>query len=315
MTTRGSLSVPEVEAPVSDDPIVSLVMSAWKPRSDWFREAVASALDQEDCEIELIVVDDGSPTPVSDLLTDVEDPRLRVVRVEHGGISHTRNAGIRAARGGFFRFVDADDVLERRSTARLLSLAEDGGGIAYGATLVCDDELRPVGVKSSQLEGWIAEDCLLYRFDVKHMSMLFPRRVVEDVGEWEVAMQQCQDWDFVLRALEHAPVRGEQEIAAYYRRHGSSLSANLERALHYESRVVARYFERHPAQVGTSLEREAQAKLLMVRAKACLPMGRGRWERLRLTARALALHPQRATQELGREAGQLGRRAVRKTSR
>jgi glycosyltransferase involved in cell wall biosynthesis len=288
--------------PMSGERLVSIVMSAWKPRPDWFLAAVTGALNQQDCEFELLIVDDGSPDPVEGLLADIDDRRVRFVRVEHGGISHTRNAGIRAARGGFFRFIDADDVLEPGSTARLLRLAEAGGTIAYGATLVCDEAMRPLGVKQSRLEGWIAEQCLLYRFDVKHMSVLFPRSVVEAVGEWDTGMRQCQDWDFVLRALEHGPARGDPEIAAYYRRHGTSVSANVERALYYESRVVDRYFGRHPEQVGTKLEREARAKLLMVRARACSSLGTGRREQLRLLTRALALHPRRAAEEISRDA-------------
>ena len=286
-------------------------MSAWKPRADWLRDAVTSVLDQQDCDLELIVVDDGSPDPIDRLLSDIDDPRLRVIRVDHGGISHTRNAGIRVARGGFFRFVDADDLLERGSTARLLALAGEGESIAYGATLVCDQQMHPIGVKRSALQGWISNECLLYRFDVKHMSVLFPRRVVDATGEWDTTMHQCQDWDFVLRAVEHAPVRGEHKIAAYYRRHGASQSANNERALYYESQVVNRYFDRHPDQAGTALEREARAKLLMVRAKAYGALGKGRSEQLRLVAQAVALHPRRALEEVASETLLMGRRAAK----
>lgn len=280
-------------------PLVSIVLCAWNPREDWLREAVASALGQEGCEIELVVVDDGSSAPVSELLADVDDPRLRFVRVEHGGLAHARNAGIGAAEGDFVRFADADDVLEPGSTARLLALAADGA-IAYGATLICDENLRPIGAKRSQLEGWIAQECLLYRFDVRHMSMLFPRAVVDAVGEWDTSLFQCQDWDFVLRALEHAPARGEQEVATFYRRHGQAQSANLARALEYESLVVDRYFERHPEQAGTRLEREARANLLLVSARAAPALGGGRREQLRLVVRAFALHPRRTLEELRR---------------
>jgi hypothetical protein len=295
-------------------PLVSIVMPAWKPRPGWLRAAVDSALDQTDCKIELIVVDDGSPAPVAGLLADVEDPRLRVVRVDHGGAAHGRNAGVREARGRFLRFVDADDLLEPASTARLAHRAGEDGVIAYGATLVCDDQLRALGVKSSQLEGRIADACLLYRFDVMHVSMLFPRPVVEAVGDWDTTLSQCEDWDYVLRALEHAPVRGEQQIATFYRRHGASLGADLEAALQHESRVVDRYFERHPEQAGTSLERQARAKLLIVRAKA-RPPGMNRREQLAAVGRALALHPQRVAEELGREAVDLARRAAYRNRR
>jgi glycosyltransferase involved in cell wall biosynthesis len=283
---------------VTKRPLVSVVMCAWKPRPDWLHDAVASVLADE-CDLELIVVDDGSPEPVEGLLASVEDPRLRVIRVEHGGLSRARNAGICAARGDYVRFADADDILEPTGTLALLELADEGT-IVYGATQICDESLRPLSVKSSQLEGWIAEPCLLYRFDVVHTSMLFPRRVLERAGDFEPAFRQCQDWDYVLRACEVAPVRGSQAVVTRYRRHGSSASANVERALHFESMVVDRYFERHPQQAGSRLEREARAKLLMARATVCPLLGKGRREQLRLVLGAFALHPRRTLEELGR---------------
>lgn len=279
-------------------PLVSVVMCAWKPRRDWLRDAVASVL-ADDSDLELIVVDDGSPEPVEAALAHVEDPRLRVIRVEHGGLSRARNAGIRAARGAYVRFADADDIVEPAGTGVLLELADEAT-IAYGATEVCDEDLRPLSVKSSRLEGWIAEPCLLYRFDVVHTSMLFPRLVLERAGEFEPALRQCQDWDYVLRACEVAPVRGSQAIVTRYRRHADAAATNVEGALHFESLVVDRYFERHPGQAGSRLEREARAKLLMVHASVCPLLGEGRRTQLRLVLRAFALHPRRTLEELVR---------------
>jgi hypothetical protein len=295
-------------------PLVSFVLCAYEPRVDWFRSAVANVLDQRDCELELIVVDDGSPTPVAELLEDVDDDRLRVVRVEHGGIAHARNAGIAVARGDFFRFVDGDDLLEPRSTARLAALANEGA-IAYGQTVICDEAMRPLYVKTSRLQGDVAEACVSYRFDVKHMSMLFPREAVEAAGPWEASLRQCQDWDFVLRALEHAPARADDAVATFYRRHTSSMSANLQGALEHEQLVVDRYFARHPEQAGTALERNARAKLLLVRADAVSRLGGGNPERLRLIARAARLHPGRTGEELGRKAYSFGQRVARKAGR
>jgi glycosyltransferase involved in cell wall biosynthesis len=290
-------------------------MCVFDPHPGWFRDAVASVLDQRDCRLELIVVDDGSTTSVAGALDGVLDERVRIVRVEHGGIAHARNAGIDAAEGDFFRFVDGDDVLEPWSTSRLLALSARDGSIAYGATVVCDEQLQPLSVKSSRLEGHIAEQCVCYRFDVKHMSMLFPRQAVAAAGPWDISLRQCQDWDFVLRTLEHAPARGEQETATFYRRHTSSMSANLEQALRHEAMVVDRYFERHPEQAGTSLERSARAKLLLVRADASRRLGAGRVEQLRLIGRAARLHPGRTGEELAVKAIRFAHRATRRLAR
>jgi hypothetical protein len=172
--------------------------------------------------------------------------------------------------------------------------------MSYGATLVCDEQLRPLRTRASQLEGRIVEPCLLYRFDVAHTSMVFPRSVVEQVGEFDPSLRQCQDWDFVLRACEVATVRGTQAVVTRYRRHGASAASNVERALHFETVVVDRYFERHPEQAGSWLEREARAKLLMVRVSVAELLGEGLFDRLRLVLRALALHPPRTLEEVAR---------------
>lgn len=92
-------------------------MPVWRSREDWLRAAVDSALAQRDCDLELIVVDDGCERPVAELLADVDDRRLRVRRVPHGGVSAARNAGLAAAGGDWIRYVDGDDVLT--ATARL----------------------------------------------------------------------------------------------------------------------------------------------------------------------------------------------------
>ena len=302
---------------MSPEPVVSFVMPARQPRRDWLEAAVTSVLSQEDCDVELLVVDDGSPEPVERVLEGIDDPRLRVLRVDHGGISHARNAGIAEATGEHFRFIDADDVLEPGSTARLVRLAgeEPGGAIAYGATLNCDEELRPLNAMRSDLEGWIVEDCLLYRFDVRCLSMVFPRRVVEAVGAWDPTLRQCQDWDFVLRACEHAPVRGEPAIATFYRRHGGAQTSNLAASLDYERLVVDRYFERHPEQVGTRLERRARAQLLRVRATAYGTLGKGRSAQLQALRQAFALDRSGTTAHLLRGTARAGRRALSRARR
>src|SRR5437763_1547677 len=162
--------------------MVSLVMPVWRPNREWLEQAVRSALEQVDCSVELIVVDDGSPEPVAELLKGFVDPRLVLLRISHQGQSRARNAGIARANGDAFRFVDADDVLEPESTARLQRLSGPDGAIAYGSTLVCDPKLRPMRTFESTVQGDILIDCVLGRFDARIVSMVFPRRVVATVG-------------------------------------------------------------------------------------------------------------------------------------
>jgi hypothetical protein len=279
---------------------VSLIMTAWQPREDWFRSAVKSALAQRGCDVELVLVDDGSPEPVAALLESFEDPRLRLVRVEHGGLYRARNEGIALARGDYLRFIDADDVIDPDSTARLVELAGDADDvIPYGTTIRCDSELRPIGEISSSLQGNVLIDCLLSRFTVRHLSMLFPRGVVELAGPYDVTLSTSGDWDFVLRTLEHATVRGAPIVATYYRSHdGQMSSANLGRSQEGMELVVKRYFERHPELRGTRLERHALAQTQLKAARSYRGRGLHR-AALRRVGAAAALDPRTTVGELG----------------
>ncbi|MBA3328044.1 MAG: glycosyltransferase [Solirubrobacterales bacterium] len=262
---------------------MTLVMPVWRPREQWLREAVDGALGQRDCEHEVIVVDDGCDRPVSDLLADVIDPRLRIVRVPHGGVCAARDTGLAEARGQWIRYIDADDVLEPGSTARLLRAVRGREDlIAYGATAMCDEELTLKWVLRCRLEGDIAKQCLLGRFTVRLPALLFPRAVAERVGRWDPTFRVAEDWDFVLRALDHAEVRRDPGVAAYYRRHGDGLTGDPTAGPRDLERLVERHLDRHPELAGTPLERRIRGMRHAVSSR--IHLGRG--------------HPRRAARDL-----------------
>lgn len=260
-------------------PDVTIVMPAWRPRPGWLRAAVESVLAQRGCDVELLVVDDGSPEPVANALRDVGDARVRLVRVKHGGAAAARNAGTERATAAFIRFVDADDVLELDSTARLLGRIDGRADtVSYGATVVCDQHLRPLGTLSSSLDGDVAVACLLGRFHVRHVSMVFPRAVVDRAGGWTSGFSVSEDWDFTLRALEHATVRSDSLPATYYRRHGHSRTGAASVAAGEDDRrlIIERFLERHPDLRGTSVERDAFTEMHLDRALAYAHIGETR---------------------------------------
>lgn len=285
-------------------------MPVWRPHREWLRTAVTSALADGDAVSEVVVVDDGNEETVVSILEGIDDGRLRHVRIAHAGVSAARNAGTEAADGTHLRYVDADDVVEHGSSARLTRLA-GANCIAHEATIVCDDALRPTGrVIASDLEGAVAEDCALGRFDVHLSALLFPRRVVDAAGQWDERIRISEDWDFVLRCLEHAEARAGPDAASRYRRHGRSATA--DRALLLEShrggrRVLEKYFERHPEARGTPFERAAWTNLLVDQAGSAL--WRGRYDVFALRTVALARRSRPAARDLAaRGAAQIARR-------
>jgi glycosyltransferase involved in cell wall biosynthesis len=253
-------------------PLVSIVMPAWRPRRDWLVEAVTAATTGETVDLEVIVVDDGSPEPVADLLDGIDDERVRTIRCEHRGPYASRDAGLESATGAYIRFLDADDVSVAGSTTRLVTALQGRSDhITYGVTEVCNEALVPRAVAGSEITGPAAAACLLGNFDVYHVSMLFPRGVVGAAGTWaESRLEISGDWDFVLRTLDHANVQPVGEVVTRYRRHAGSVmsSATVEAGARARAAIIERYFQRHPDQRGSRLRRHALAALHLDRAEA-----------------------------------------------
>jgi glycosyltransferase involved in cell wall biosynthesis len=223
-------------------------MPVWNPRTEWLEASVRAALGQVGCDIELIVVDDGNPVPIAQVLGEIDDARLHVIRSEHGGAAAARNLGIEKAAGRYLRFIDADDVVTLDGTRRLLDRADDRT-ISYGSTEVCDEALRPLRRLEAEVEGDAVRACLFAQFDVRHVSMLFPASAVRAAGSWDPEITICEDWDFVLRCVEQAPVARVPDVVTRYRRHARSVT-RADRAWlewrHGQRRVIEKYLDRHP---------------------------------------------------------------------
>lgn len=255
------------------DPEASLLMAAYRPRPDWLRIAVEAALAETEVELELVVVDDGSPEPVAELLSWCRDPRLRVVRAEHRGLAATRTRGLEEARAPYVRFIDADDAVPLGSTPALLRMA--GGRedlIAYGWTVVCDEELRPRWTMRSAVAGDARLACVTGGLTVRVHAMLIPRTVAER-AVWDADNPVAEDWDYTLQLLEHAEVAPGEFPASYYRRHGGGQTAQVDRGAEAAARVRERYLARHPEHRGTAVERRAKAFMHAQAARAYATRG------------------------------------------
>lgn len=91
---------------------VSVIVPIYKVEP-YLKRAVASILHQTYHNLEIILVDDGSPDQCGRICDDYakEDNRIMVIHKENGGLSDARNAGLDAAHGEYIVFVDSDDFI------------------------------------------------------------------------------------------------------------------------------------------------------------------------------------------------------------
>lgn len=95
-------------------PLFSIIIPIYKVRQDYLEICIESIRNQSFQNIEIIMVDDGSPDNCGVLCDDYakKDSRIRVIHQINQGVSVARNAGIEAAKGEWIMFVDADDWVE-----------------------------------------------------------------------------------------------------------------------------------------------------------------------------------------------------------
>lgn len=123
--------------------LISIIVPVFKVEK-YLMRCVESIRDQTYPNIEIILVDDGSPDACPQICDQYaqEDTRIKVIHKKNGGLSDARNCGIDAAQGDYIGFVDSDDYIHPDMYMQLWeNLKENQADIAVcGVKKVYSDE-------------------------------------------------------------------------------------------------------------------------------------------------------------------------------
>jgi glycosyltransferase involved in cell wall biosynthesis len=113
-------------------PAVSVVVPLYN-KAAYVQLAVESVLAQSFGDLELIVVDDGSTDAGGEIVANMQDARVHLIRQANAGVAAARNTGIRAARGRWVAFLDADDTWRLDKLARQLAALGRAPDVVWAA--------------------------------------------------------------------------------------------------------------------------------------------------------------------------------------
>lgn len=104
-------------------PLISVIVPIYNVEK-YIKKCVRSILKQDYKNIEIILVDDGSPDHSANLIEELkkEDSRIITLHKINGGVSSARNAGMDIAKGEYILFVDGDDWVESNYVSYFLNL-------------------------------------------------------------------------------------------------------------------------------------------------------------------------------------------------
>lgn len=202
-------------------PKVSVVVPVYGTEK-YLQNCVQSLQNQTLQDIEIILVDDGSPDNCPAMCNEYarKDSRIKVVHQENAGLGPARNSGIRAATGAYIGFVDSDDWVKPEMYARLYEAAartdadiaasghcDYSGGVATkkkphplaGKTYSDAGEIRNIrknlfghGVNDIETEAfpmavWIA----VYRREFLEKHQLFFQEILSEDTIFNISAYDC----------------------------------------------------------------------------------------------------------------------------
>ncbi len=193
-------------------PKVSVVMSVYNGEA-YLRESLSSVLMQEDVDLELIVVNDGSTDGSGNILQEVArtDRRVRVIGQENEGLTRALIRGCSEARGEYIARQDVGDVSHPQRLALQKSLLDADSSLAFVSswTEFCGPNWEflyaalgkglatsPIYL-TSVLEKQRAADGPTH-----HGSVMFRRSAYLKAGGYRAEFYYAQDWDLWHRMAE-----------------------------------------------------------------------------------------------------------------
>ena len=247
----------------AQEPLVSVVIPAFNAAAT-IRRALASVARQDYDPMETIVVDDGSTDDTRRIVAATREPPVRLIELgRNRGPSAARNAGIKAARGKYVAFLDADDEWLANKLAKQVAAIEAAPAASFAT---CDGViLGPNGREWGRLlverprecgpEAW--KTLLEYTF-VQTSGVVARRDLLVDLGGFDEERVMAEDQDMWIRLALAGEVLCVDEVLMIFHRTSESLSSRLRRGeAEYVLPMIERHIRRQRARLSRSEIRRA----------------------------------------------------------
>lgn len=217
-------------------------------------ETIESIQKQTFQDLEILVINDGSTDQTLELLNQIDEPRLKILSYENGGLPIARNRGIAAAQGEFLSFIDADDLwTPDKLESQLTALQQHpNAGVAYSWTLnmiTQQDQVSFTQGCSSLAQGNVYSDLLIGNFIGSGSNILIRRSVMDKMQGFEPSLKSYEDWDFYLRVATQCDFVVVPKPQILYRQTLGSMSSKVKVMEQQGLIVIERAYQMAPPEL------------------------------------------------------------------
>src|ERR1044072_7818577 len=192
---------------LSERKLVTVIIPCYN-QGRYLGEAIESALGQSYKNVEVIVVDDGSTDNTLEVASRYE--RVESIRQDNRGLAEARNAGLRASRGEYIVFLDADDRLKENAIeAGVDSLdAHPSCAFAYGHVRLIGEDGSILSVPDQPtIERDHYAELLRHNYIWTLGAVIYRRECIDSAGRFNSSINASADYDLNIRLARVFPVR------------------------------------------------------------------------------------------------------------
>ena len=134
------------------NPLISVIVPVFKVQK-YLHRCVESITSQSYQNLEIILIDDGSPDQCGQICDDFAklDNRIIVIHTKNRGISCARNEGLKIAKGEYIGFIDSDDWIEKEMYSLLMEKALDHNSELVECDFVRRNQNKQINIYSSDI--------------------------------------------------------------------------------------------------------------------------------------------------------------------
>ncbi|MDO3627492.1 glycosyltransferase family 2 protein [Mucilaginibacter sp. BT774] len=239
------------------EPLVSIIIPLYNAEK-YLDKTIRSALAQSWSSKEIILVDDGSTDDSLNIAREhaAAHSEIIVIHQSNGGASSARNAGLRAAKGEYIQFLDADDLLMpdkiEKQVIQLIGLPSKLS-ICMNIYFESDEDIKDLVPDPYDRHFYQGNEnpfeflMKLYGGEdnkggmITIHSWLVPASVIKKAGEWNEKLSINDDGEFFSRVvLASDGILFRPDTFCYYRKPNHSGSLSAQKSLHaFESQLLS----------------------------------------------------------------------------
>jgi glycosyltransferase involved in cell wall biosynthesis len=182
-------------------PKISVIIPVYNGEKT-IQKTIESVLKQTWQDFELIVINDGSQDATLEVLSSIQDPRLRILSYSNAGLASSRNRGITEATGEYISFLDADDLwTSDKLEAQFQALQENPEAmVAYSWTDYIDESSQFLhSGRHITMNGNVYQHLLVNNFLENGSNPLIRKQALNQVGGFDSSINSVADWDMWVR--------------------------------------------------------------------------------------------------------------------